>query len=169
MWQVGPFGSEGVSTDWESGRRSPWDGGRLLFPDVSGQMGDPHLQPCGWSQGSGFWAPCSAPEPLSLLFQLPAPRLARAMPRHSASRRPSEYCHLYATVSSSETGSFGGSRWVKLSHRRAFCLGFGSAIETILANDLHYRSGHSDPRGRMAFSWVGAGQAFRLMQRPVLF
>ena len=79
---------------------------------------------------------------LSLLFQLPAPRLARAMPRHSASRRPSEYCHLYATVSSSETGSFGGSRWVKLSHRRAFCLGFGSAIETILANDLHYRSGH---------------------------
>lgn len=46
------------------------------------------------SEGCGFLALRSAPESC-FLFQLPAPKAAQEMPRHSASRRPSEYCLLY--------------------------------------------------------------------------
>ena len=72
--------------------------------------------PCTWSQGCGSWAQCSAPEPCCFLFQLPAPKLAQVMPRHSASRRPSKSCLLFISVFFSGTSSFWGSCLGRLSH-----------------------------------------------------
>lgn len=51
------------------------------------------LEPRLWLQ-----ALCSAPEPCCFLFQLPAPKQAQVMPRHSASRRPSKYRLFYVSL-----------------------------------------------------------------------
>lgn len=83
------------------------------------------------------------------LFQPPAPNLAREMPRHSASRRPSKLGLAHVLLLYSETegfwGSFPGGGGC-LSPTKAFSL-------ELERYHLSYGRGRQEPSRKLAFCW----------------